>query len=667
MEIASREKTTGLFRLGTDLTQTPIPNQAVNNLPILGEKNREEEQLQKKREKAYENFWRLAELRLPNVELQSFKKEWAEQVEKTKAPFMAASSIQNEVLRNPDEETVFEKSLIFIIYGAKSVLLSRTQAELGKIVQKYDLQDAYEEVLQLDQFEVGGAASIKIDGVSLNNLIDKDNLSPASVYRFSVNAQLAVLKDAHKKILDENKTALAELYPTITVGKIKLAIGAVVSAMDFDLEHFESFIKAYLPKATDEEIKLIDMARTMIIKASKFRQRIFNTVISPASHDFSALKDEVENYLTYEDYDARGIAIMKLGLNTPPKIIIAYRKARELAQKDKFYAALANEIKDLIDNISQTVSILTKENAVSIMESDKYNPDIPPSFEELRKLTLSIEEKSPKKDYYEFNPQAIIDWGNLVPPTAVGLLFPQGVHGKFRIGLHYQNLQGGILNLVVSFDTKKGKFDWPFAESPDDPEMKDVKNTIFVATRFLLLEIEKQNASELQERQKAKAPKPQSSPTTSSSITKPKPEIPYVRGGREEKPEKPKLLTPIQAVLRSTIIIPEKIKAKSNIVLPSEDNLQDMMVGISPKNKKMISGKIYDFNQKGIGIFKAIPPAMYQGKPVHELVSGKFRVLVTEAQNGNGDKINGIRKFEIFRISPRGKTYTRKFRKQMAH
>ena len=148
-------------------------------------------------------------------------------------------------------------------------------------------------------------------------------------------------------------------------------------------------------------------------------------------------------------------------------------------------------------------------------------------------------------------------------------------------------------------------------------------------------------------------------------MDKPKSETPYVRREREEKPEKPKLLTPIQAVLRSAIIIPEKIKAKSNIVLPSRNDLQNMMVGISPKNKGMISGKIDDFNQKGIGIFKAIPPAMYQGKPVHELVSGKFRVLVIEAPNGNGDKTNGIRKFEIFKISPRGKTYTRKFREEM--
>ncbi|MDO8620674.1 MAG: hypothetical protein Q7R31_00095 [Candidatus Levybacteria bacterium] len=665
MEIASREKPTGLFRLGTDLTQTAIANQTVDNLSTPGGKNREEDQLQKKREEAYKNFWRSAELRLSNTELQSFKKEWAEQVEKSKAPFTATSSVQNEIIRNPDKETVFEKSLIFIIYGAKSVLLSRTQAELGKIVQKYDLKDAYGEVFQLDQFEVGGAASIKIGGVSLNDLIDKDNLSPASAYRFSVNAQLAVLKDAYKKILDENQTALTELYPTITVGKVKLAVGAVASSMDFDLEHFESFIRAYLPKTTDEEAKLIDMARTMIVKASKFRRRIFNTIISPASHDFSALRDEVENYLTYEDDDARNIAMMKLGLNTPPKIIIAYRRARELAQKDEFYATLANEIKDLIDNVSQAIPILTKKNAVSIMKSDKYTPDILPTLEELRKLTLSIEKESPKKDYYEFSPQAIIDWGNLAPPTEVGLLFPQGVHSKFRIGLHYQNLQGNILNLVVSFDTKEGELDWPFAESPDDPEMKDVRNTIFVAAKSLLLEIGKQNASELQERQKEKTTKLQTSPTTNPNGTKPRDEIQYIPRKKAAKLKTQRPLTPIQEVLTSEIFIPEEKRVKSNIVLPQEDKLREVMGDISSENQKKITSKIDEFNQKGIGTFKAIPPAMYEGKPVYELKSGKFRVLVIQTQNGNGDRTNGISKFEIFKIYPRDKTYNREFRKKM--
>lgn len=602
-------------------------------------------------------------------------RQWDEIGPKSKEIYNARLHMRRIIEADKLGNTVLGRDLVFTLDAAEKFTSFSYLEKQKKIADQSGFLLPMKDFFDWAQFAISAETTLKIGGVSMEDVMKNKNLSPAAFFKQQIEAQIMKSRLTHGNMLEENRhNPFIARFPNVAKAKIQEAAGEIIAlwTMASLAQNFSDIFMHILSKVASGK-ELASTVETMLKRVHVLRTGIYETLLNPRSPGFEELKKTASEYLFQPDQEISIRAIYSLGIGSIEKennVPNAYRKAKKLSQgtdeNANFYRRLVQLITMFVEKSPLKRELLTKDDMVVFLDETKELPQEPiPTVEDLRKINGQIFLKTQEKEY-AVNPQGI-SWANLIPPQEVKVQFSEGGPRKFSVILHYKNPEGETSDIGLAFNTKRGEFDWPFLEDPNDPEMKEMKDTLMLAAKTILLNVQKQAEDKDQERQKVKTPKLQTSRTTNSNGTKPKPETPYIPRVKEEKPEKQKLPTPIQEVLTSEIFIPEEKKVRSNIVLPPEDKLREMMVSISPENQKMIAAKIDEFNQKGIGKFKLISPVMHEGKRVYELRSGKFRVLVTEIQNGNGNNGNGIHKFEIFEISHRRETFKKKFRRKLAH
>lgn len=502
-----------------------------------------------------------------------------------------------------------------------------------------------------------GWTSIGISGISIEDMMNKKTaatLSSSSLYKFFQGSYSVKRNISHNEVLKENTGELKQEYPNITKNYIEMATADVLAAIDLPGNALDR-----LGTNVNTATEYIRWAKQFIDQARKLYQKPYATLLDPQSSDFPSLKQAIE-VLLKQTWADRMLAVHFLGLQETSRMYNLYRKARKFAQEDNnhdFYNLLADVVLEYAEAKSSD-RILTHEDVIMLINGNVENHDVP-TFEDLKVIGDKAFRKSSQKEYLVDPNQIEIDRSNLIMPPKISVEFPSGNSSKIDVALHYENKDKEMLDLAIQIDTKKGKLDWSFMDSPDDPEMKRMHDAIMLATKQILLDVQKQAEKKWQERQIASASGSQPSMVAQTTNgTKPKSETPYVPREKAEKTEKEKFLTPIQEALSEAIFDPSAKKVKRHITPLKEESMQQMMNGISPENKAFIRQKIQNFNERGVGKFKALPGYITpEGKKVYELRANDYRVLLTEVSGVNGNGNNKIHEFEVYKIGNRGKVF----------
>ena len=614
----------------------------------------------------YDEEWKQiqGELKLPEVQLPD-KKSY-NQWRKIPEPIQIQSALfalEAQTEESPEGKTVAAEYFRIALYTARHLLLSKTLEQRKKIAEQYGLAFLSESDIQLVQFAEFGDINVKIKGISIKDAVNNPNLPAPSAYGFFMGA-LDVDKnvDIDGTVLDENETPLTIKYPNVTKKAIHSAATIITSMANMNEEGFDIYVRLFLNNLPPPGIErdLILTARETVKRIARIKQNIHETIFNPSSPDFASLKNIVEKYLSEGDNGMQARAILHLGINNYDEISHSYRKAKELAQlndeNSSFYESLADKIRVFSEEVPTPKALLTKDDLPSLIDADISldNADIP-TLEDLRKQALPLSQK-PLKPEYSIDPQDI-DWKNLIPPTSVGIIF-LGTPNKFGMIIHYQSEDGEVLDIPISFDTKKGQFNWRFMEAPDDPDMQDMKDAVLLAAKSILLDVQQQTEAEYQQKQEDKQARMQ--PQQPAQGRKVRSEEPYVPREKEPRAQRSRPLTPIQEVLEGQFTLPVREKVKKYISLPEEENIRSMMEGVSAENQNRIIAGINRFNEKGTGKFKPLEVIRHDGKPVWELRVGNFRALVTRADPTADDATNRRDTFGIYEIGERKNIFKKK-------
>lgn len=513
---------------------------------------------------------------------------------------------------------------------------------------KYQLESFF----KLYEFHWAGWLAVGIGGVSIKDLMDnKQNISPASVLKLLMESQLVKQDISHDMVLKENTDSLQRKHPNITKNYIEMATADINGATRLPIDKLYPLLST--SKGLEKES--VQRAIRFVERLQMLQQTVVDTVGNPESSDFPLVKQTLEDYLKLGWRD-RMLAIYMLGLKDILSARDLYRKARkfEIANNNPdFYHLLTNSMLEFFEALSSN-TMLTKNDTLLFLEKERNGKaQTLPNYEDLAIINGLTFQKSSEKQY-----DIAVDgikWQILVPPTQASIKFSEGGPRRFTVSLRYKNQEGEIADLNVTFDTKKGEFDWSFLESPNDPEMKEMKDAVMLATKEILLDVQRQATEEWQEKQRAKA-----QTVIVNGTNQKKTSSPHVPRAKEKKPERQLTMTPLQEALGEPITLSQDNKIKRHVDLPPKDTLRDMMKGISPENQTLISNKLEGFNTHNIGEFKPLPPRLHNNKPVYELKSGDFRILMVEMDRINGEENDRVHHFEIFKIENRREIFNKK-------
>lgn len=558
-----------------------------------------------------------------------------------------------------------QKGLLYnLAHTAHLLLQSNILEQQEEVIQKQGLILSTEEKT-LRRLVGIGEIHVKIAGVSIRDLMNNRKVSPASAYRFFAELYTVMNNPEIEKtkVFEENSSPLTINYPNLTRATIYNAALLALSINTIDEDFFDEMVFNFLQNKIDSSQKnIIATAKRLIQQASDLKDKMFFTVFDPESPDFPSLKGLVEKHLLKEDIEEQALAMIALGIDDNRSAIYAYRKAQGLSGEDNPNSAFYKNLARCIGNVMEYCSsetIPTKDNLFYLINPDVIIDDKErPAFEDLKRMADSIFQKYSKQEY-ETEPEKI-DWKNHVVPTNVDMLFPRGNSQIFIIALTYKNEEGEELSLKLFFDPKRKQFDWYARESPDDPEMQTIRQTMFLAAYSILKDAQKQAGALYQERQSAKSAemKPSLQPTAPIKI----PQTSWAPRQKAIKRRWPESLDQIGKGVDIKFIVPireTQQKVKKHIAIPDDENaLRDMMEGITPTNQNMIIEAIKEFNNRNIGEFKPLKKVQHQGSKSWELKASDFRVLVIEVLSQKGDREEkGTKTFEIYRISHRKDTF----------
>lgn len=564
-------------------------------------------------------------------------------------------------------DNLFIINLQNIINATASIIYYNYAQRVRRIAKAHENTGQLQTLMQFSHFVGDLDVSLKVGGTSMLDILNSQKLPANAFYRSSVEAGIAVGNtSAFNNILQENQNPLTSMYPNETKYYIQRAITFFVAIADTSPELLESLIKFYIPNPVGKEQTVLKTARRIIEQASKTKKKILSTLLDPNSLEYEALRNTIMFYFSKKDRKTKTISMYTLGLNSIHTTSLAYRKAREVALQDNehspFYAFLARSIREYLEEIPEEVGILTNDDLPLFIDPERsIQEKSAPTLEDLRKLANAIFQKTSQRAWV-INTEPI-DWKILFPPTSVNAVFPKGHSRIFNISLSYENEQGEALSLDLEFDTAKNVFDWkPFLESPDDPEMKDMKNAVISSVRSILLEVEKQVDSEYQEQQRIKAVRALPlEPNVHTAKLTPKEE--YVPRQKKERQKRQKLLTPLQEVLQNEISLPTEQVVKNQIVIPDMQVLGKKMGRLSPEDTLLVVNGIEEYNQRGVGQFKRLRFSGEERKPLFTLrvncgAGGGIRVLMHEIPNPTEE--SNLRAFEIVDIDYRKNIYRKR-------
>ncbi|MEK7517106.1 MAG: hypothetical protein AAB583_01020 [Patescibacteria group bacterium] len=578
-----------------------------------------------------------------------------EQIYEARDSILARINIDSD----PEQETqrILQTNILNV---ASNLLVAKKLEQIKKISEREGNPYFLEQFIQLYQFSNTGDIYVKMGGISIRDIDSNPNLDIPSVYRFFMTP---FDKDNNVRVFNENKTPLAIKYPNIARDKIIETSNGIIASL-MDEEYFEVIARNVLQtNSTSIAKEIISSAKEMIKKISALHRKIYNTILDPNSPDFQALKGMAENFL--QDDEIRDMAISQLGIDSIRRIISAYRKAKELSQKDNdnssFYGSLAHQTRSSLEDDPR---VLTQDDLDVIMDTDVTldNATIP-TLEDLRKLGASIFRQSNKKEYV-IEPEGA-NWSSpFILPKNAKIAFSQANPNQIYMQLHYESKENEVLDLLLLFDTKRGEFNWLVLEAPDDPEMTNKKDAVFLAAKSILSDVQKQVEAEYQQKQKERQAKSQK-PHATTRQTRPK--EPYVPRQKEERQQRPRPLTPLQEILQGEIhplLQPEQQRIKNQIVIREDQDMNEITENVSLQDSGLVIKAISEYNERGVGQFKRLRLSGEEKEPLFTLRvntglgGGGIRVLMHEVPNAAEE--NNTRSFEVLDIDYRKNIYRKR-------
>lgn len=599
------------------------------------------------------------------------KQEWRRVNSETIQIVASGDSLKDKIdKKSGGADNLFIINLQNIINTTASIIHYNYIQRVRRIAKAHENTDQLQTLIQFSHFIGNLDIRLKVRGTSILDILNSQNLPANAFYRSFLEAGIATDNtSAFNNILQENQNPLTSVYPNEAKYHIQRAITSLVAIADTSPELLEALIKFYIPNPVGKEQTVLRTARRIIEQASKTKKKIYSILLNPNSLEYEALRNTIMFYLSEKDRKTKTMAIHALGLINIDTTSLAYRKARELALQDSehspFYAFLEKSIREYLEEIPEEAVILTSDDLPLFIDPEKpIQEKSVPTLEDLRKLAHAIFQKTSQRAW-TINTDSI-DWKNLTSPTSVNAVFPKGHSRIFNINLSYENEQGEALNLDLEFDTAKNVLDWkPFLESPDDPEMKDMRNAVMSSVQSMLLEVEKQVDSEYQEKQRAKTVSilPLEPNVRTAKLT---PKEGYVPRQKEERQKRPRPLTPIQEILQSEIpfpIRPEQQVVKNQIVIPDMQGLGKKMGRLSEEDTLLVVNGIEKYNQRGVGQFKRLRFSGEERESLFTLrvncgTGGGIRLLMHEVPNL--DQASNRRTFEILDVDYRKNIYRKR-------
>jgi len=571
---------------------------------------------------------------------------------------LSRSMVEQIVEKTPIKDTIYGTNLAHIFILAKDVLVLENAKKQKELVIKNGFYNTpFKEYEHYDNFYASGQLFMNLGGISISDLLKKSEISPADYYNSIVNAWLVKFRLIHEQILSQNINDLITLFPNASKELIEEACGHLLGANDLTDHLVSPFLDCIAPRnSMDKEI--FQKAKDIVRKTDSLGQQVLNTILNPTSPFFPALKEKFESHFGNDNSSVKLMALQKLGLKTIGKIMDSYRKARINSFKNdeftSFYADFASIIKKYcIEENTQVFNLLTRDDVIMFVNENYENVENRiPTIEELKKLKMEIMQKSSKLEYI-VDPSNI-QWQALIEPNRINVKFYKDFPHKSDIILYYENNSGEKVELTFKLNTKSNeeKIDWDFLESPDDPQMRDMKNAVLIAMQNTLNDVKKQAEVDYQERQKAKntqAPQIDSN-GLKKSLDK---NGTYIPKEKQEKQKKPERRPGIIEQAQSAIMPVKENEIKKHINLVTSKEIGKMLSKFSTESQEKIIKAIQRFNENGTGRFKALG-RKHEEKTVYELRVDKHRVLVVEDHlNGSGTKnyvaIEIGRRSEIFK------------------
>lgn len=631
----------------------------VHKKPIFREYFGMTSQIKKEEERLVQDFTYQRQVLFSSINLfpqdsREFINEWDLKHQKL---LQAQKSLIQKVATHPDGNTLGANSINNILTMATKFLIADNLERAENLARKKGLLSfgSFSRLIELSNGCM--YIDIKREGLSLRDILNNPNIPLSKVFKFLMDniIDFANLDLIYDQIIDENKSNdNLTKYPGISAEKIQ-DIGVILELTPQPLWLFQHF-DLNPQERTEKEI--VSTAKILINIFAHLRDKIAFSLFDRSTPDFPKLKEMTSTYLN--DERSRNLTVLFLTFNDMQTVSL-FREAQSLSsQNDEsadFYKLLANSIRDYKEQFS-VYGRQTKDDLPTLIAEDRNLGEHIPSFEDLKKITASIVGQTGQKEY-RVDPQKI-EWHNLIPPIKISIDFPKGGPHVVSFDMYYESPEGETLDLRFVINTKKGRNGWSFLEHPNDPEMKEMKDTLMLVAKEILLDVKRQAEDKWKEKQKAKKGKMSTHQSSNGNGNKHKAEIPYIPKEKEEKTELERPLSPIQEALASDLAAPFAEKVKRNITLPQKEDLGKMMDGISPENQAMILDKIAEFNQEGKGRFKALTGYQTaEDRKVYELRTGNYRVLLTETsnENGSGEKIH---EFEIYKIGDRREIFKKR-------
>lgn len=547
------------------------------------------------------------------------------------------------------------RAAAYILKTAKDLLIVEALQKQLEGVKSSEIAGDCRFLAKMIKFNICGSLFVKIEGVSIADIINGKNVELSRYYKSAMEASIALRDDSFEKIKQENEdNPLMKEYPETARTAIRDACAQIVSLSIEDPDILE---EQHISTHTRAEEDIVLKSRQLIRRAEDIRKLAVNGIFN-----YPSLQKIAEEYLN-ADLSTKSIALLQLGLGSAQYQIGAYLLARRFAKEGNensaFFENFANTIRECVHDPALESVALTPKDINLFLKNEEISEDkVIPSFEEMKRITKLIPNKLPQI-LYRLNPQNI-DYGNFKELKTIAIEFPKKDHGKFTIQLAFEDNGEKGSSFAFFVDVEREKIDWFFLDSADEPEMLRMKKAVMLSTYSILSSVQKQIETESREEQKAKTAMVHPTPIITTKLRN-NPQDIWVPRIKEEKPKRQSPLTPIEETLRNGAVAPAENGIKKRIIFPINVNLRKLTKGISRENLSEIIRELGEFNKTGAGILQMLSDKIWHdGKRVYELKTGNYRILTTIAETENGTRTdNNEVIFEIYQIGNRQK-YTKK-------
>ncbi len=588
--------------------------------------------------------------------------EYNRLLEKRQLLVDAIVSLRGAIIDHPKGKTM-DASLFFRTINMAAVfLLNEVIQKQRKFMDFHDFPSPHIELAHLTSLKEdlpSQETNIKIGGLSIKDVVrGNSKFTLGSAFKFVQEANLGFHRKEHEKIVSENndETSPISSYPML-LRKVILDASADIQALfEISVESLEKNIQIFCPETTGMKWEIIKKAKDLVGKTSQLRRGFLATICNPKSPSFPELRDAVASALQEKDDFLTIVTLVSLGINNRGNLVTSYRHAKQLAQANdensSFYKLFTLGLERLVDEMPSDYNILTPDDLPASLPKDKTPAQEGPlpGFDELRKIIKDIQQNK-HGDSYLLDQIHIknVNWGILSTPVSLEVVLPR--KNVSTVGLVF-NFKEGDLNVEFIFiaNCDKKEISWSFLDSPDDPEMKTLKDAFLALTHSLLLNLQQYLATKSSEN-------PLEMPTKTAEDI-----LEAVQKDRDsQKPPAPTRLVPEQPKRRNqkwkavSAKIPEddtinslsRERVKQAILPPDQD-----LIGSLPQGVQLnIRSRIDLFNQKGIGRIKPIiDETTKDGRKLYGLKALRtFRILIARVPSEK----KGVDTFEVIRIGHR--------------